>query len=98
MGSPPPGTIGVYVGRHPNYIHRQGEYEGVKPTKVKGRVFDRDVEWDAWSVAGGLHTMEVIEPMSREHPETLVHLFVTGQDADTAEAMRKMAETLTPRR
>lgn len=94
LGSPPPATMGVYVGQHPELIHNQGDYAAVAVAKVKGTLFGREVEWDSWTTPAGVHTAEVIEPINRDNADTLVHVFVTAPDGEGVDAMRQVAETL----
>lgn len=96
LGGAPPGTIGVYVGDHPAYIHSRREYSDLPVTKEKGRLLGREVEWDSWKTAEGMQTQEVIEPLDRSHPARQVHVFVTAQDRDIAEVLRRAAESLSP--
>lgn len=94
LGAPPSGTIGVYVGGFPKYIHARSEYASWAVAKVPGHLFGRSVDWDSWRTPEGMRTQELIEPIIVQQPERLVHIFITSQDPAQVDALRHTAESL----
>lgn len=88
----PGSALGIYVGGHPSYQHRQAGDGNAKFTTAKGKLLGSEIEWHTWS-QGTATTTETILP----YPETrglFLHLFLTAtKEADLA-ALRAVIETL----
>lgn len=93
--------LGVYVGGHPSFQHRQVERDTAKPPDVKhipGRLLERDIEWHRWTRGDNpplLVTQEAILPLSEGGRWLVAHVFFSAeQDADLTE-LEKIASSLT---
>jgi hypothetical protein len=94
-GSPSLG-IGVYVGGHPSYQHKQTDGPPSKVTVVKGKLFGKDVEWQQWQRGAGKDastTLEAIAPLPGKD-RLNVHVFATVADAAVLKEVQPIVATL----
>jgi hypothetical protein len=94
-GSPSLG-IGVYVGGHPQYQHRQTDGPAPKVTVVKGKLLGKDVEWQQWQRGAGKDastTLEAIAPLPG-NARLNAHVFATVADAALLKEVQPIVATL----
>jgi len=89
-------SIGVYLGGHPSYQHRQADIDPARVKTSKARAFGRDVEWHEWPAPDGNgSTAEAIVPLPLPGDDHLVaHVWVHAPAAQLAD-VRRIAGTLS---
>ena len=96
----PAARLGLYVGGHPSYQHRQVDEPPAALKQTPGKLLGRDIEWHSWTRGRDpvqARTMEAILPLSGSgvDPGLLLHVFLTAAtDAELAD-LRQIAESLT---
>ncbi len=88
----PQAVCGIYLGWHPAYHYRQTNDPPGKVTRIKGKLFGREIEWQNWSEADGI-TSEIIVPYPMGEG-MFMHVFCTASTAEEIQALRAVAETL----
>lgn len=87
--------IGIYVGGHPSYQHRQTD-NPPKVTVVKGKLLGKDVDWQQWTRGAGkdaLTTNEAIAPLPG-NARLNVHVFATVSDPALLKEVQPIVATL----
>ncbi len=88
----PGASIGIYLGGHPSYQHKQARDENIKFSTAKGKLLGQDVEWHTWN-QGPITTTEAILP----HPGSqglFLHLFLSAAGEVALAPLRTVVETL----
>jgi hypothetical protein len=89
-------AIGVYVGGHPSYQHRQTDGPAPQVTVSKGKLFGKDVEWQQWTRGTGKDattTQEAIAPLPG-NARLNVHVFATVANAALLKELQPILATL----
>ena len=89
-------SVGIYIGGHPSYQHRQTDGPAPQVTVVKGKLFGKDVEWQQWKRGTGKDaatTHEAIAPLPGNE-RLRVHLFATVADATLVKEIQAITATL----
>jgi hypothetical protein len=89
-------AIGVYVGGHPSYQHRQVDGPAPKVTVTKGKLFGKDVEWQQWTRGTGKDaatTQEAIAPLPGA-ARLNVHVFATVAKPELLKELQPIIATL----
>ncbi|NMB76441.1 MAG: hypothetical protein GYA21_15090 [Myxococcales bacterium] len=88
----PGASIGIYLGGHPSYQHKQARDEKLEFSTAKGKLLGQEVEWHTWS-RGPAATTEAILP----HPGAkglFLHLFLSAAGEAALAPLRAIAETI----
>lgn len=99
----PAARLGVYVGGHPAYQHRQSDEAPAAVKQTAGKLLGRDIEWHTWTrgeASEQLTTMEAILPLSgtAANHGLLLHVFLTGATEPELAELRKIAESLASKK
>jgi hypothetical protein len=89
-------SIGLYIGGHPSYQHRQTDGPAPQVTVVKGKLFGKDVEWQQWRRGAGKDaatTHEAIAPLPG-NDRLRLHVFATVADAALLKEIHAIVATL----
>ena len=88
--------IGVYVGGHPSYQHRQVDGPAPQVTVSKGKLLGKDVEWQQWTRGTGKDaatTLEAIAPLPG-NDRLNVHVFATVANPALLKELQPIIATL----
>lgn len=88
----PAASLGVYVGDHPSFHHRQQDAAGSIEKKT-GTVLGKPAEWQQWSEAPGAAVVETIVELPGDDRLRL-HLFASGAPGPELDSLRQLAAGL----
>jgi hypothetical protein len=87
-----PGTLGVYLGGHPSFQHRQTDAT-VKVDREPGTLLGGPVEWQRWTVDG----RTTVEAIVRLGDRQAVHVFYGSTDPAVLAELKSMTTSLKRR-
>jgi hypothetical protein len=83
-------SIGVYVGGHPGYQHKESE---AKPEKLRGKVIGEMADWYKLPLGDGVF-MEAIRPAKELGPYAKFHVFLYAPSEDALAAVRRITDSM----
>ncbi|NQU19712.1 MAG: hypothetical protein HQ567_00405 [Candidatus Nealsonbacteria bacterium] len=86
-------AIGVYVGGHPNYQHKQQGVQGKKWEKVGGTLLGRNADWFKYADGDGI-SLEAIRPLEEIDDYLMLHAFMHAPNVKQLEEIKKITRTM----